>query len=186
METQEQTQATNSVTGYDEAEGVTYEQQEPQQVETATEANNTQTAEEPEIAIQDGEVKFRDDFFGDIADEPETNEAERQKEPEEPEKVEEKQTQEPSENYYNHEELENLMGGNSSGHYHLTEAELQTVRNGGGGSSVEVVNNYTTTTTGKALDAVKGKDLNERVTALETSSGRLDALTGIDCGEITV
>lgn len=107
METQEQTQATNSVAGYDEAEGVTYEQQEPQQVETATEANDTQTAEEPEIAIQDGEVKFRDDFFGDIADEPETNEAERQKEPEEPEKVEEKQTQEPSENYYTDDELQN-------------------------------------------------------------------------------
>ncbi len=85
----------------------------------------------------------------------------------------------------NHEELENLLGGNSSGHYHLTETELQTVRNGGGGSSVEVVNNYTTTTTGKALDAVRGKDLNDRVTTLENSSVRLDTLTGIDCGEIT-
>ena len=42
----------------------------------------------------------------------------------------------------------------------------------------EVANSYTETTTGKALDAVKGKDLNDRVLVLE-------GVTGIDCGEIT-
>ena len=42
----------------------------------------------------------------------------------------------------------------------------------------EIANNYTETATGKALDAVKGKDLNDR---LETVEG----ITGIDCGEIT-
>ncbi len=42
----------------------------------------------------------------------------------------------------------------------------------------EVANSYTETTTGKALDAVKGKDLNDRVTVLET-------FESIDCGEIT-
>lgn len=43
----------------------------------------------------------------------------------------------------------------------------------------EIANNYNETSTGKALDAVKGKDLNDR---LETVEG----ITGIDCGEITV
>ena len=42
----------------------------------------------------------------------------------------------------------------------------------------QIANNYTETATGKALDAVKGKDLNDR---LETVEG----ITGIDCGEIT-
>lgn len=42
----------------------------------------------------------------------------------------------------------------------------------------QIANNYTETSTGKALDAVKGKDLNDR---LETVEG----ITGIDCGEIT-
>lgn len=42
----------------------------------------------------------------------------------------------------------------------------------------EIANNYTETSTGKALDAVKGKDLNDRVVVLE-------GVTGIDCGEIT-
>ena len=42
----------------------------------------------------------------------------------------------------------------------------------------EVANSYTETTAGKALDAVKGKDLNDRVVVLE-------GVTGIDCGEIT-
>ena len=41
-----------------------------------------------------------------------------------------------------------------------------------------IVNNYTETTAGKALDAMKGKDLNERVATIE-------GITGIDCGEIT-
>ena len=42
----------------------------------------------------------------------------------------------------------------------------------------QIANDYSQTTAGKALDAVKGKDLNDRVTILE-------GLTGIDCGEIT-
>ena len=42
----------------------------------------------------------------------------------------------------------------------------------------EIANDYTQTTAGKALDAVKGKDLNDRVAILES-------LSGIDCGEIT-
>ena len=42
----------------------------------------------------------------------------------------------------------------------------------------EIANNYTETTTGKALDATKGKDLNDRLEELE-------GVTGIDCGEIT-
>ena len=42
----------------------------------------------------------------------------------------------------------------------------------------EVANSYAETSTGKALDAVKGKDLNDRVVVLE-------GITGIDCGEIT-
>ena len=42
----------------------------------------------------------------------------------------------------------------------------------------EIANNYTEEATGKALDAVKGKDLNDRVVVLE-------GITGIDCGEIT-
>ncbi len=42
----------------------------------------------------------------------------------------------------------------------------------------QVANNYTETTAGKALDAVKGKDLNDRLALFE-------GITGIDCGEIT-
>lgn len=42
----------------------------------------------------------------------------------------------------------------------------------------EVVNSYTETEEGKALDAVKGKDLNDRVTNIEN-------ISSIDCGEIT-
>lgn len=42
----------------------------------------------------------------------------------------------------------------------------------------QIANDYLQTTAGKALDAVKGKDLNDRVTTLE-------GLAGIDCGEIT-
>ena len=42
----------------------------------------------------------------------------------------------------------------------------------------EVANDYEQTTAGKALDAVKGKDLNDRVVVLES-------ITSIDCGEIT-
>ena len=45
--------------------------------------------------------------------------------------------------------------------------------------TTEIANNYTETTSGKALDATKGKDLNDRVEVLE-------GVTGIDCGEITV
>ena len=45
-------------------------------------------------------------------------------------------------------------------------------------SGVEIVNDYTETTTGKALDAVRGKDLNDRIEAIED-------ITEIDCGEIT-
>lgn len=44
--------------------------------------------------------------------------------------------------------------------------------------ATEIANNYTETTAGKALDAVKGKDLNDRLATVE-------AITGIDCGEIT-
>ena len=40
-----------------------------------------------------------------------------------------------------------------------------------------IVNNYNETASGKALDATKGKDLNDRLTVLET-------YTDIDCGEI--
>lgn len=42
----------------------------------------------------------------------------------------------------------------------------------------QIANNYTETATGKALDAVKGKDLNDRLETVEN-------ITGIDCGEIT-
>ena len=42
----------------------------------------------------------------------------------------------------------------------------------------EVVNSYTETEEGKALDAVKGKDLNDRFTNIEN-------ISSIDCGEIT-
>ena len=42
----------------------------------------------------------------------------------------------------------------------------------------EIVNGYTEIATGKALDAVKGKDLNDRLVAVE-------GITSIDCGEIT-
>ena len=42
----------------------------------------------------------------------------------------------------------------------------------------EVINSYTETEEGKALDAVKGKDLNDRVTNIEN-------ISSIDCGEIT-
>lgn len=42
----------------------------------------------------------------------------------------------------------------------------------------EIANSYTEETAGKALDATKGKDLNDRVVTLE-------GITGIDCGEIT-
>ena len=42
----------------------------------------------------------------------------------------------------------------------------------------QIANNYTETDTGKALDATKGKDLNDRLATVE-------GITGIDCGEIT-
>ena len=42
----------------------------------------------------------------------------------------------------------------------------------------EVANSYSETVEGKALDAVKGKDLNDRVTNIEN-------ISSIDCGEIT-
>lgn len=42
----------------------------------------------------------------------------------------------------------------------------------------EIAKSYTEESTGKALDAVKGKDLNERVTVLE-------GVTTLDCGEIS-
>lgn len=44
--------------------------------------------------------------------------------------------------------------------------------------ATEIANNYTETVAGKALDAVKGKDLNDRLTPFED-------MTGIDCGVIT-
>ena len=44
--------------------------------------------------------------------------------------------------------------------------------------ATEIANSYTETTAGKALDAVKGKDLNDRLTPFE-------GMTGIDCGTIT-
>ena len=46
---------------------------------------------EPEISISDGEVKFRDDFFGDVPDEP----------------VEDEEPEPPAPNYYTDEELQN-------------------------------------------------------------------------------
>ena len=46
-------------------------------------------------------------------------------------------------------------------------------------SFVEVANDYLQTVSGKALDAVKGKDLNDRVSLLE-------GINVIDCGEITL
>lgn len=42
----------------------------------------------------------------------------------------------------------------------------------------EIVNNLTTATAGKALDAVQGKALNDRLTVIE------EGLTGINCGTI--
>ena len=42
----------------------------------------------------------------------------------------------------------------------------------------QIANDYEQTTAGKALDAMKGKDLNDRVTVIES-------VTSIDCGEIT-
>lgn len=44
--------------------------------------------------------------------------------------------------------------------------------------TTEIVNAYTEENAGKALDATKGKDLNDRVAVLE-------GVSGIDCGEIT-
>ena len=43
---------------------------------------------------------------------------------------------------------------------------------------VELANTLTTTVAGKALDAVQGKALNDRL-------GVIEGITGIDCGEIT-
>ena len=42
----------------------------------------------------------------------------------------------------------------------------------------QIANSYDEENTGKALDAVKGKDLNDRLATFE-------GITGIDCGEIT-
>ena len=42
----------------------------------------------------------------------------------------------------------------------------------------QIANDYDQVAAGKALDAVKGKDLNDRLEAFED-------ITGIDCGEIT-
>ena len=44
--------------------------------------------------------------------------------------------------------------------------------------TTEIVNAYSEEIAGKALDATKGKDLNDRVAVLE-------GITGIDCGEIS-
>ena len=44
--------------------------------------------------------------------------------------------------------------------------------------ATQIANNYTETTAGKALDAVKGKDLNDRLADFE-------GITGIDCGVIS-
>ncbi len=100
---EEQIQTNSSVAGYDEAEGVTYDELQQDNQELNTQDN--QNFEEPEIAIQDGEVKFRDDFFGDINDEP--DEIERQEEPERVEEQETSQTQEPSQALYTDEEYRN-------------------------------------------------------------------------------
>ena len=100
---EEQIQNNSSVAGYDEAEGVTYD--ELQQDNQELNAQDNQNFEEPEIAIQDGEVKFRDDFFGDINDEP--DEIERQEKPERVEAQETIQTQEPSQALYTDEEYRN-------------------------------------------------------------------------------
>ena len=43
--------------------------------------------------------------------------------------------------------------------------------------TTEIVNDYNEENSGKALDASKGKDLNDRVSVLE-------GISGIDCGEI--
>ena len=43
--------------------------------------------------------------------------------------------------------------------------------------NTEIANDYSQTTAGKALDAVKGKDLNDRLAVFEN-------LTGINCGVI--
>lgn len=45
-------------------------------------------------------------------------------------------------------------------------------------NEIEIVNAYTEENSGKALDASKGKELNDRVAVLE-------GVSGIDCGEIT-
>ena len=55
---------------------------------------------------------------------------------------------------------------------------IHTWRNLPSYDGTEVINSYQETEEGKALDAVKGKDLNDRVTILEN-------VTSIDCGEIT-
>lgn len=111
----------NSVAGYDEAEGVTYDEQSVSssgfmqmgnlpEVPSTTYTDGSEdwqeeTIQEPEVSIQDGEVKFRDDFFGDINDEP--DEIERQEEPERVEEQETSQTQEPSQALYTDEEYRN-------------------------------------------------------------------------------
>ena len=83
----------NQTPAYDETESVTYEPQTQQPDEE----------KEPEIALQDGEVKFSDDFFGFLSkNEPDKNEA--QPETHEEEQV---QTQEPPANVYTDEELRN-------------------------------------------------------------------------------
>ena len=102
---EEQIQNNSSVAGYDEAEGVTYDELQQDNQELNTQDN--QNIEEPEIAIQDGEVKFRDDFFGDIDDEPKPDEIERQEEPERVETQETSQAQEPPQALYTDEEYRN-------------------------------------------------------------------------------
>ncbi len=73
--------------------------------ENATEPQTQQPEEEKEheIVLQDGELKFSDDFFGDLPD----NEPDKDKTQPEIQEEEQVQTQEPTANVYTDEELRN-------------------------------------------------------------------------------
>ena len=49
----------------------------------------------------------------------------------------------------------------------------------------EIVNSLAETEEGKALDAVQGKELNDKISALNTKVSTIENISSIDCGEIT-
>lgn len=83
----------NQTSAYDNAENIADE----------TQIQQPDEEEEHEIILQDGELKFSDDFFGELPeDEPDKN-----KEQPEIQEEEQVQTQEPPANFYTDEELRN-------------------------------------------------------------------------------